>query len=191
MPSQISGCQWTVPVFKGFDNDRFQQHDADILRVAVDFHYNPSKYSGGGNNLPTDVSAAVIKAWAIQESGGNSNAWGSDPMQVNVPGDWDKNKSLIGLQRPSSRNEGSPDQNIDAAVMWLTRKGYGASGQPMSNRPDGTFDGWRTALERYNGRNALTTNKSMYKENYADRIMQRADNPDETVPIPLPQPERE
>lgn len=180
--NQISEVEsWTVPTFKGFESSRYQQHDSTIMKVAIDLHFEPGKYSGGGNNLPPSISPALIKSLLIQESGGadarSRAAWPIDPAQVNVPGDWNSFKTDIGLTRPTRRNEGNADLNITAAIKWLTRKGYGKTGQPMQNRPSGTFDGWSRAVQRYNGRTDLRSNGLSYSENYKQLIVDRAQNP--------------
>jgi hypothetical protein len=161
------------------------------MQTAIDFHLNPGAYSGGGNNMPSSgLTPNLLKSLFIQETGGadgrSQAAWAGYPGQVNVPGDWNQYKTSLGLTKPQMRNEGSVDQNIQAAAMYLTRKGYGASGQPMSGRPDGTFDGWSTVVRRYNGRTDMTTNGNSYSVNYAARIMQRAVNPNVSSSIQLP-----
>jgi len=183
-------ASWAVPTFKGFENSRFQMHDSKIMQVAIDFHFDPGKYSGGGNNLPSDISPALMKAWLLQESGGSDArslaAWPIDPGQVNVPGDWGAFKSDVGLTRPVRRNTGTADKNITAAAMWLTRKGYGVTARPLQNNPTGTFDGWQTALQRYNGRSDVTSNGQTYSVNYAQLIVDRAQNPAVNKSLTLP-----
>ena len=128
-----------------------------------------------------------VKAQMIEESGGSGPvsraAWETDPLQVNVPGDWDEAKRALGLLKPARRNEGSASLNIAAAVKWLSRKGFGASGKPAANRPEGFFDGWRTALRRYNARKVRTADGRFFDEAYADKVMRRAANPDTFIPI--------
>jgi len=73
----------------------------------------------------------------------------------------------LGLTAPVKRNEGTLDQNLKTAIIWLARKGFGKSGQPPQNRQNAIFDGWQKALERYNGRTVKTTNGKAYSVNYA------------------------
>ena len=125
----------------------------------------------------------------IEESGGNGPrskaAWAADPLQVNVPGDWGEEKKLVGLVKPAKRNEGTAEANVRAAIKYLSRKGFGVSGRPASTRPDGVFDGWREACRRYNGRRDRTDTDRYYSDEYADKIMRRASNPDLFVPIEI------
>ena len=83
------------------------------------------------------------------------------------------------------RNEGTVEQNVRAAIMYLSRKGFGTSGKPAATRPKGFFDGWPTALTRYNGRRDRTDTDRYYSEEYADKIVKRAANPDLFVPIEI------
>ena len=60
---------------------------------------------------------------------------------------------------------------------------FGTSGAPAKTRPGKRFDGWYTALRRYNGRNSRTESGKRYKDAYAERIMKRAESPHAFVPI--------
>lgn len=184
-----------MPTFQGYASPRYQDHDALIKKLVKDFNSNKAVFSGSSanqvSNIP-ELTEALVKSWIIEETGGNDSrslaAWKVDPAQVNVPGDWTAYKQSTGLSAPTNRNEGTVDQNLKAAIIWLTRKGFGKSGQPPSNRPNATFDGWTTAFQRYNGRSVITKNGKPYSENYAQRILDRADNPTIHFPIELPKP---
>ena len=93
------------------------------------------------------------------------------------------------VRLPRRRNEGSFEKNLRAGVMLLARKGFGVSGQPAANRPDGEFDGWPRALQRYNGRSDKAADGRKYSEAYSERIRQRATSPEE-IPIPIPTKKR-
>ena len=182
-----------VPVFKGFEKPRYQQYDALIRKFVEDFNRKPGAWAGGtssqGSGSPR-LTAAQIKAHIIQETGGGDvksrAAWEKDPLQVNVPGDWNPYKKYLGLKEPRRCNEGSGEKNLKAGLMLLVRKGFGVSGQPAGNRPDGSFDGWARALQRYNGRSDKAASGKPYSEAYSERIRQRAEHPGEEVPIPIP-----
>ena len=118
-------------------------------------------------------------------------AWDADPLQVNVPGDWAREKELLGLVKPTRRNEGTAEQNVRAAIMYLSRKGFGVSGRPASERPKGYFDGWQRALQRYNGRRDRTDTDRWYSDEYAEKIIRRAGNPDVFVPIEIKIPKKD
>ena len=179
-----------VPVFKGFEDDRYQEHDGLIVRCVDEFNRNRAAWAGAtprqAKRIPM-LTTALVKSHMIEETGGRDAksraAWDVDPGQVNVPGDWSEAKSSIGLKKPSRRNEGTPEQNIKAAIKFLARKGFGASGQPASRRPNGVFDDWRTALCRYNGRSDEMVDGRSYSETYADHIVSRAKDPSSFVAI--------
>ena len=181
-----------LPVFRGFEDARYQQHDELIARMVADFNANKAKWCGGNPDQAkkiANVTAAMVKSHMIEESGGNGTnskaAWAVDPLQVNVPGDWGAEKESLGLRKPVKRNEGTVEQNVRAAIMYLSRKGFGTSGKPAATRPKGFFDGWPTALTRYNGRRDRTDTDRYYSEEYADKIVKRAANPDLFVPIEI------
>ena len=187
----------TVPGFKGFEDPRYQKYDAIIKQFVEDFNRNRARWagstSGQANSIP-QLTAAQVKAHIIQETGGGDlnsrTAWARDPLQVNVPGDWNPYKKYLGLREPRRRNEGSGEKNLKAGLMLLARKGFGVSGQPAANRPDGDFDGWARALQRYNGRSDKAADGRKYSDAYSERIRKRAAKPTEEVPIPIPTKKR-
>ena len=179
-----------VPVFKGFEDDRYQEHDGIIVRCVDEFNRNRAAWAGAtpaqAKRIPV-LTTALVKSHMIEETGGrdakSKAAWDVDPGQVNVPGDWSEAKKGIGLSRPEKRNEGTPEQNIRAAIKFLVRKGFGVSGQPAARRPSGVFDDWKTALRRYNGRDDEMADGRSYGETYADHIVERAKDPGRFVAI--------
>jgi YD repeat-containing protein len=186
-PSDEDDIPWNAsmpakpPVYPGFENARYQQLDRKIANAVQDFNQNKQDYCGctsdQGGGVP-DLDPALVKAWLIQETGGNRSsdlaAWRTDPAQVNVPGDWNPYKADAGLSGPpASRNTGNVDDNLKAALKTLCRKGFGKSGAPAANRPTGTFDDWKTALKRYGPPGDF----------YSNRIWQRYSNPGTPVPI--------
>lgn len=179
-----------VPVFKGFEDDRYQEHDGLIVRCVDEFNRNRTAWAGAtpeqAKRIPM-LTTALVKSHMIEETGGRDAksraAWDVDPQQVNVPGDWSESKERIGLSKPSRRNEGTPEQNIRAAIKFLVRKGFGSSGQPAARRPKGVFDDWQTALRRYNGRVDEMVDGRNYSETYADHIVSRAKDPSRFVAI--------
>lgn len=182
----------TLPVFAGFEDDRYQKHDALVLRLVAEF--NADRAAGVGAapgtrlNIP-ELNPALIKALMIEESGGNGprsqEAWECDPLQVNVPGDWSEAKAELGLKKPEARNEGTLEDNLRAGIRYLARKGFGLSGRAIAHRPDAYFDSWRTALQRYNGRSDTVADGRRYRVAYADRILRRAEHPSLFVPIAI------
>jgi len=181
--------------FQGFTAPRYQQHDQLITRLVKEFNNNKQTFIGAAASQTTslpNLTEALVKSWIIQETGGNDSrslaAWKVDPAQVNVPGDWSSFKQSAGISAPTKRNEGTIDQNLKAAIIWLARKGFGKSGQPPQNRQSASFDGWQKALERYNGRSVKTTNGKAYSVNYAQQILDRANTPTKQHFIQLPKP---
>lgn len=181
-----------LPVFRGFEDERYQMHDDLIARMVREFNASKAAWCGGNPDQAAkiaDLTAALVKAHMIEEAGGNGPrskaAWLVDPLQVNVPGDWGREKELVGLVKPSKRNEGNVTNNVMAAIKYLSRKGFGASARPAAERPKGFFDGWRRALQRYNGRRDRTDTDRWYSDEYADKILKRASAPDVFVPIEI------
>lgn len=180
----------TLPVFAGFEDDRYQQHDALILRLVAEFNANRAAGVGAAEGAQPNVPAlspALIKALMIEESGGkgprSQEVWGCDPLQVNVPGDWSEAKAELGLRKPTARNEGTLEENLRAGIRYLARKGFGLSGRAVAHRPEAYFDSWRAALERYNGRSDAVSDGRRYRVAYADRVLRRAAEPNRFVPI--------
>lgn len=181
-----------VPIFAGFENPRFQKHDALIARLVAAFNANAALWAGstaGQAGGIAKLTAAQVKSHMIQESGGadvkSRAAWRKDPLQANVPGDWSSYKKYVGLHKPKNRNEGSLEANLKAGIMILARKGFSPSAQPAANQPRSVFGGWRRALQRYNGRTDLTAENRPYREVYAGRILQRASQPRVYTDIPI------
>lgn len=179
-----------LPVFRGFEDPRYQKHDATIARLVAAFNANKAAWCGGtpaqAASIP-DLPPALVKSQMIEESGGRGKAslaaWEVDPLQANVPGDWGPEKTLVGLTKPSKRNEGTAEGNIKAAIMYLSRKGFSTAARPAAERPKARFDGWHRAVQRYNGRRDRTGTDRIYSEEYADKIARRAADPDLFVPI--------
>lgn len=179
-----------LPIFSGFEDDYYQQHDALILKLVKEFNEDRAGWAGAAEGVTAVIPPLrpeLIKALMIEESGGKGKrsraAWARDPLQVNVPGDWTPEKRDLGLHRPANRNEGTLEGNVRAGIKYLVRKGFGVSGQPISKRPNAYFDSWRVALERYNGRKERIRDGRSYRAAYADRIIRRSRNPGRFVPI--------
>ncbi|MCB9693025.1 MAG: hypothetical protein H6736_14540 [Alphaproteobacteria bacterium] len=185
-----------TPVFPGFEDERYQAHDARIEDLVSQFNLDKAGFVGATEDQAEgigDLDPAMVKAWLIQETGGGDRrsraAWDTDPGQVNVPGDWSAQKGddQMDLSKPKKRNEGDIDGNLKAAIVWLTRKGFSRSGRAPADLEGGqSFGGWEKALENYNGRGEKTRNGKRYRENYADRILARAGDTDTHAPIQLP-----
>ena len=182
-----------VPVFRGFESERFQKHDAIIAKCVREFNRHRGAWADANRDqartIP-DITAELVKSHMIQETGGADSrsqaAWNGDPLQINVPGDWGEEKRLLGLKKSTKRNEGGVEQNVRAAIKYLVRKGFSRSGKPVRLVEEREFWDWATALERYNGRIVRTASGKRYCVEYADRIIRRAERHDQVVEIEIP-----
>ena len=185
-------CVAGVPVFKGFESERYQKHDAIIAKCVKEFNRHRGAWADANRNqaktIP-DITSELVKSHMIQETGGADSrsqaAWNGDPLQINVPGDWGDEKKLLGLTKPRQRNEGGAERNIRAAIKYLVRKGFSKSGKPVRLVDEQEFWDWATALERYNGRANQTASGKKYCVEYADLIIKRAENHNEKVDIEI------
>ena len=181
-----------VPVFKGFEDARYQQHDAIIAKCVREFNRHRGAWADANRSqartIP-DITEELVKAHMIQETGGGDRrslaAWKGDPLQVNVPGDWGREKELLGLKKPRQRNEGGLERNVRAAIKYLVRKGFSKSGKPVRMVDEQKFYDWATALENYNARAVMTASGKKYRVEYADLIIERAENHDRHVGIEI------
>ena len=181
-----------VPVFKGFEAKRYQQHDAIIAKCVREFNRHRGAWADANRSqartIP-DITEELVKSHMIQETGGGDGrstaAWKVDPLQVNVPGDWGDEKKLLGLRKARQRNEGTAEQNIRAAIKYLVRKGFSKSGKPVRTVDKQAFWDWATALENYNARTTRTASGKNYCVEYADLIIRRAEQHDRHVGIEI------
>ena len=181
-----------VPVFGGFEKPRYQRHDAIIAKCVREFNRHRGAWADANRDqartIP-DITVEQVKSQMIQETGGGDRrstaAWEVDPLQINVPGDWGDEKERIGLRKPAKRNEGDVETNVRAAIKYLVRKGFSKGAKPVRSVTAQTFAGWSSALQRYNSRTALTESGRKYCEEYAERIIRRAENPAVKVDIEI------
>ena len=86
---------------------------------------------------------------------------------------------------------GSSEGALHSVVMESEKFGltdfltFGASARPAAMRPSGFFDGWLDALRHYNGRRDRTDTDRYYSDEYADKIVKRAKDPNAFVPIEI------
>jgi len=169
---------------KGFDSDRYNEHDQIIIDIVNDINANKETVYGVTKEQATgipDLDPRLVKAWMIQETGGRAkdskDAWEIDPLQIKVPGDCGRWKSKLGIgsSAPASENTGELKKNIRAGIIWMVRKGFGFSGQPPKNRVAATFDGLSTALNRYGPKKK--------RPFYGEQIIKRFTNRKEIVHI--------
>ncbi len=150
-------------VFPGFDQAWHQGNDAMIANVVNDFNAR----KGWSREDPHWLDPNLVKAWAMQESGGDPDVFQSgDMMQVNNGGDWAREKAQFGLKKGEAVD---PEKSLRTALEWAYYKGevtraVGAGGVDEAhdwhatergseavNGYESQFQGWDTALENYNG----------------------------------------
>lgn len=149
-----------LPVFDGYEADWQQSNDEMIVRVVEAFNAEHGWSPGDEHYL----DPAIVKAWALQESGGHREIFTSgDMMQMNNGGDWTDEKTWFGVERGQRL---SPEESLEAALDWAyykgeeTRPAKAASGgdwyptvrdgEPLNGYVS-RFAGWDRALTRYNG----------------------------------------
>ena len=167
----------TLPVFEGYDSPWHQANDALIIEVVQAF--NAEK--GWGPDHPDHLDPALVKAWALQESGGHQDVYSQgDMMQMNVPGDWVREKKWFGIS--GKREKLDPRKSLEVALRWAYYKGEITRAKRSDAASDGwhdtqrgtksvpgyesQFSDWNTALDGYNGGGV---------NNYADKINNRLD----------------
>ena len=117
---------------------------------------------------PRYMDPQLMKAWAMEESGGNRNAFLSDTFQVNKLGDWADEKTNVGLQKGQIMTTST---SADAALKWLDMKGH-----ITTKLADGSYStaytNLHTAFERYNKNKATEGNGKPHYVNYANKIFE-------------------
>lgn len=151
-----------LPVFPGYEKAWHQSNDALIREVVAEF--NAEK--GFGPDHPHYMDPALAKAWALQESGGHKNIFtGGDMMQMNVPGDWAKEKTQFGITGKYEKLD--PRKSLAVALQWAWYKGEVTRAKSGDAPADGwhdtqrgtksvpgyesQFTGWDDGLDGYNG----------------------------------------
>ena len=117
------------------------------------------------------VSPKMLKAWAMVESGGSPDAFATDPLQVNNPGDWDnRKKDIAGI---SKNQEMTPEKSAEAALEWRRYKGYIHDETGAETEWRGDFQAFR----RYNGNTnhppaSANTTRTQHRDYYADLVLE-------------------
>lgn len=121
------------------------------------------------------VSPKMLKAWAMVESGGSQDAFSTDPLQVNNPGDWDARKEdIAGLQQ---NQQMTPESSATAALEWRRYKGYIHD----SNGDETEWRGDWESFRRYNGNTnppptQAQTTRTEHRDYYADLVIDLGSN---------------
>jgi hypothetical protein len=170
--------QASLPEFAGYDSPWHQANDALIIEVVQAF--NAEK--GWGPEHENYLDPALVKAWALQESGGHQDVFAQgDMMQMNVRGDWAPEKQNFGLTGKNEKID--PRKSLEVALRWayykgeITRAKTGeTNGEGWHDTQRGTksvpgyesqFTNWDNALDDYNGGGV---------HDYSESINRRMDN---------------
>ena len=121
VPSETS----LLPVFRGYEDARYQSHDGLIVRVVAEFNARRGEWAGAteeqARGIP-DLRPEFVKAQMIEDAGGLD-----------------------------MRSGGDVEQSLRASLRRLVRMGFGTA-DDASVHPKRSFEGWYAALERYAGR---------------------------------------
>ena len=133
-----------IPGYPETGKDAWRAGNDPVFIDAVNRYNAANGYQPGDRGYWT---ADKLKAQAMQESGGSRHAFETDPLQVNVRGDWDPvyKPKVTGLTSPDQPM--TPQISAEAALKWLQYKGWVHDGTGKAVRYRGD-DG---ALQRYNG----------------------------------------
>lgn len=140
-------------------------------QVFIDACNNYNEKYGLSEGDDGYVSPKMLKAWAMVESGGTRDAFETDPLQVNNPGDWDDRKTdIAGL---TQNQEMTPQISAEAALEWRRYKGYIHDETGAETEWRGDFQAFR----RYNGNTnpppaSAETERTQHRDYYADRVLE-------------------
>ncbi|MCD0479257.1 hypothetical protein LPB90_12390 [Chryseobacterium sp. LC2016-29] len=102
----------------------------------------------GGNVIPqsslsnvSDLSVNKVKAWSMQESHAGTDLNGAGILQVNVAGDFTKDKTGLGIIKGAVY---STHKEINLAIRYAIGKGFISNGKGNWN-----WKGWTEALRRF------------------------------------------
>lgn len=110
------------PNIEGYPETGNNSWRADNDQAFIDACNNYNEKYGLSEGDDGYVSPKMLKAWAMVESGGPPDAFATDPLQVNNPGDWDDRKTdIAGL---TQNQEMTPETSAEAALEWRRYKGY-------------------------------------------------------------------
>jgi RHS repeat-associated protein len=99
-------------------NDAWRAANDRVFIGAIN-HFNQANSFSPGS--PMYLTPTQLKAQAMVESGGSPQAFATDPLQVNNPGDWTDLKGRVtGLQKGQRM---TPCVSASAALKWLLYKG--------------------------------------------------------------------
>jgi len=153
----MAKVQPPLKIYPGYEQGYQQSQDALIRKITDEFN----KEKGFTRDDPNYLDPDLLEAWARQESGG-------DMMQVDVPGDWVKDKKNFGMTKNEKMD---PETSLKKALEWAWY--------------ESKFTGWANALSNYNGGGV-----PHYEQDIQARYKSgRESLAPEEVPLPMPRPE--
>ena len=135
-----------------------------VFTDAANYH-NALNYLSPGDSRY--VSPTQLKAQAMIESGGSPAAFKTDPLQVNVRGDFTVDKAQVtGLKLGQAM---TPTSSAYAALQWLDHKSE-------IHNSSGAVTGYRSmhdSLRNYNGNTRVYPNQGglQHRDWYANQIL--------------------
>ena len=175
-PGELAKDPYLVGDVPGYPEHRAPwRRDLDqlFIREALLFNERNRLRPGDQRYLSPDY----LKAKAMRETGGEGDeaAFMSDPLQIYVYGDWQKDKEtrqrvtgLLPPPNPNTKPKAPPaSYTLPGALRWLDhRRHYRAT----IKDPTVVLDDWGAAW-RYNARRKRLPNGRTFGEDYADEVM--------------------
>lgn len=161
----------SIGAIEGYPETGNNSWRADNDQAFIDACNNYNEKYGLSEGDDGYVSPKMLKAWAMVESGGSPDAFATDPLQVNNPGDWDDRKTdIAGL---TQNQEMTPETSAEAALEWRRYKGYIHDETGAETEWRGDFQAFR----RYNGNtnpppSSATTERTEHRDYYADLVLE-------------------
>lgn len=150
----------------------YPETGSNAWRAANDQVFTNAAYIFDQDNTispgsPMYITPMQLKAQAMIESGGSPQAFATDPLQVNVAGDWSAQKAAVtGLQQGQTM---TPAISAAASLKWLLNKAtiYDSSGNDIG------FRSMHDALRNYNGNTRVYPNQGglQHRDWYANQVI--------------------
>lgn len=161
----------SIGAIEGYPETGSNSWRADNDQTFIDACTNYNEKYGLSEGDDGYITPKMLKAWAMVESGGSPDAFLTDPLQVNNPGDWDDRKTdIAGL---TQNQEMTPEASAEAALEWRRYKGYIHDETGAETEWRGDFQAFR----RYNGNTnpppaSARTERTEHRDYYADLVME-------------------
>ncbi len=137
-------------------------NDDAIVAAAKEYNSEHGYFPGDAEYM----SPRMMKAWQMRESGGDRQAFETDPFQVNKRGDWPDTGEKTKIAGLSKGQVMTPQTSADAALKWARYKSTWPGLEFSSPLARKAHYGAYEALRNYNG--------SPQKTDYANDVLSRA-----------------